>query len=104
MNFNKFTIKSQEVVQKALQIAQSNRNQVLEPVHLLKAVIDEADDMVKFIFRKLDLPATMIQRSLDEQITRLPKVSGGEPYCSSETNKVLEKVFRAVWSTRPSPS
>ena len=97
MNFNKFTIKSQEVVQKALQIAQSNRNQVLEPVHLLKAVIDEADDMVKFIFRKLDLPATMIQRSLDEQITRLPKVSGGEPYCSSETNKVLEKAdFIAV--------
>ena len=86
MNFQNFTIKSQEVVQKAVQIAQSNQNQVLEPVHLLKAVMSDDDSVVK-----LDLAATMIERSLDEQLSRLPKVSGGEPYLSSDSNKVFEK-------------
>ena len=91
MNFQNFTIKSQEVVQKAVQIAQSNQNQVLEPVHLLKAVMSDDDSVVKFVFQKLDVAATMIERSLDEQLSRLPKVSGGEPYLSSDSNKVFEK-------------
>ncbi len=91
MNFQNFTIKSQEVVQKAVQIAQSNQNQVLEPVHLLKAVMSDNDSVVKFVFQKLDVAATMIERSLDEQLSRLPKVSGGEPYLSSDSNKVFEK-------------
>ena len=91
MNFQNFTIKSQEVVQKAVQIAQSNQNQVLEPVHLLKAVMSDDDSVVKFVFQKLDVAATMIERSLDEQSSRLPKVSGGEPYLSSDSNKVFEK-------------
>ncbi|MDY5608480.1 MAG: ATP-dependent chaperone ClpB [Sodaliphilus sp.] len=91
MNFQNFTIKSQEVVQKAVQIAQSNQNQVLEPVHLLKAVMSDDDSVVKFVFQKLDVAATMIEHSLDEQLSRLPKVSGGEPYLSSDSNKVFEK-------------
>ena len=91
MNFQNFTIKSQEVVQKAVQIAQSNQNQVLEPVHLLKAVMSDDDSVVKFVFQKLDVAATMIERSLDEQLSRLPKVSGGEPHLSSDSNKVFEK-------------
>lgn len=91
MNFQNFTIKSQEVVQKAVQIAQSNQNLVLEPVHLLKAVMSDDDSVVKFVFQKLDVAATMIERSLDEQLSRLPKVSGGEPYLSSDSNKVFEK-------------
>lgn len=91
MNFQNFTIKSQEVVQKAVQIAQSNQNQVLEPVHLLKAVMSDDDSVVKFVFQKLDVAATMIERSLDEQLSCLPKVSGGEPYLSSDSNKVFEK-------------
>ena len=91
MNFQNFTIKSQEVVQKAVQIAQSNQNQVLEPVHLLKAVMSDDDSVVKFVFQKLDVAATTIERSLDEQLSRLPKVSGGEPYLSSDSNKVFEK-------------
>ena len=91
MNFQNFTIKSQEVVQKAVQIDQSNQNQVLEPVHLLKAVMSDDDSVVKFVFQKLDVAATMIERSLDEQLSRLPKVSGGEPYLSSDSNKVFEK-------------
>ena len=91
MNFQNFTIKSQEVVQKAVQIAQSNQNQVLEPVHLLKAVMSDDDSVVKVVFQKLDVAATMIERSLDEQLSRLPKVSGGEPHLSSDSNKVFEK-------------
>ena len=91
MNFNNFTIKSQQVVQKAIQLAESNSNQVIEPIHILQAVCAEADAMVKFIFQKLDLPAAIIQRAIDEQIARLPKVSGGQPYFSNESNQVLTK-------------
>lgn len=91
MNFNNFTIKSQQVVQKAIQLAESNSNQVIEPIHLLQAVCAEADAMVKFIFQKLDLPAAIIQRAMDEQIARLPKVSGGQPYFSNESNQVFTK-------------
>ncbi|MDD6901002.1 MAG: ATP-dependent chaperone ClpB [bacterium] len=91
MNFNNFTIKSQQVVQKAIQLAEINSNQVIEPIHLLQAVCAEADAMVKFIFQKLDLPAAIIQRAIDEQIARLPKVSGGQPYFSNESNQVLTK-------------
>ena len=91
MNFNNFTIKSQQVVQKAIQLAESNSDQVIEPIHLLQAVCAEADAMVKFIFQKLDLPAAIIQRAIDEQIARLPKVSGGQPYFSNESNQVLTK-------------
>ena len=91
MNFNNFTIKSQQVVQKAIQLAESNSNQVIEPIHLLQAVCAEADAMVKFIFQKLDLPTAIIQRAIDEQIARLPKVSGGQPYFSNESNQVLTK-------------
>lgn len=61
MNFQNFTIKSQEVVQKAVQIAQSNQNQVLEPVHLLKAVMSDDDSVVKFVFQKLDVELREIQ-------------------------------------------
>ena len=64
---------------------------MLEPVHLLKAVMSDDDSVVKFVFQKLDVAATMIERSLDEQLSRLPKVSGGEPYLSSDSNKVFEK-------------
>ena len=91
MNFNNFTIKSQQAEQKAIQLAESNSNQVIEPIHLLQAVCAEADAMVKFIFQKLDLPAAIIQRAIDEQIARLPKVSGGQPYFSNESNQVLTK-------------
>ena len=79
------------MVQKAIQLAESNSNQVIEPIHLLQAVCAEADAMVKFIFQKLDLPAAIIQRAIDEQIARLPKVSGGQPYFSNESNQVLTK-------------
>ncbi len=91
MTFNNYTIKAQEVIQKAVRIAQGNKNQALEPIHLLKAVLTEGDAVVKFIFQKLDIAPAMVERPLEEQLNRLPKVSGGENYLSGDTNKVLEK-------------
>ena len=90
MNFDNFTIKSQEIVQKAVQIARAGGNQALEPVHLLKAIIAEGDSVVKFIFQKLDISQAMVERPLEDELAKLPKVNGGEPYLSSDSSKVLE--------------
>ena len=92
MNFNNFTIKSQEVIQKAVQNCQSNGNQAIEPEHLLKALMDEGETVTKFIFQKLGVNSGMIESELERNIASLPKVSGGgEPYLSRETNDALQK-------------
>ena len=91
MNFNNFTIKSQEAVQKAVEITQRAGAQAIEPVALLKAVIDEGDSLVKFIFQKVGANARGIDASIDREIQRLPRVSGSEPYLSRSTNDVLQK-------------
>ncbi len=90
MNFDNFTIKSQKIVQKAVQIAQGSNNQAIEPLHLLKAILIEGDAVVKFIFQKLDISQTIVDRRLDEELSKLPKVNGGNPYLSNEANQVLE--------------
>ena len=91
MNFNNFTIKAQETVQKSVSIARSQGNQAIEPVHLLKAIMTEGDSVMKFLLQKLDIPSTMIERPLDEELKRLPHVNGGEPYLSNEASAALEK-------------
>ena len=91
MNFNNFTIKSQEVVQKAVQLTRSSGNQAIEPEHLLKALMVEGDAVVRFIFQKLDINPTNVEKALEAAMQRLPRVSGGEPYLSSDVSKVLEK-------------
>ncbi len=91
MNFNNFTIKAQEVVQKAVQLTRSSGNQAIEPEHLLKAVISEGDAVVRFIFQKLDINPMNVERPLEAALQRLPHVSGGEPYLSNNGSKVLEK-------------
>ena len=91
MNFNNFTIKSQEVVQKAVQLTRSSGNQAVEPEHLLKALIAEGDAVVRFIFQKLDINPMNVEKALETAMQRLPRVSGGEPYLSSDASKVLEK-------------
>ncbi len=90
MNFNNYTIKAQEVIQKAVTLAKNNGNQALEPVHLLKAVMTEGDTIVKFLLQKLDIAPTMIERPLDNELARLPRVNGGEPYLGNDANRVLE--------------
>lgn len=91
MNFNSFTIKSQEAIQKALELTRSAGQQQIEPVHLLKAIMLEGESLVKFIFQKVGANETQAARMLDQEIASLPKVSGGEPYLSRESNDVLQK-------------
>ena len=91
MNFNNFTIKAQEVVQKAVQLTRASGNQAVEPEHLFKAVLTEGDAVVRFIFQKLDINPANVERPLEAALQRLPRVSGGEPYLSNDGSKVLEK-------------
>ena len=91
MNFNNFTIKSQEVVQKAVQLTRQNGHQAIEPEHLLKALMSSGEGVVNFILRKLDIAPAMIERALDAALSHLPHVAGGEPYLSNDSTKVLEK-------------
>ena len=93
MNLNNFTIKSQEAVQQAVQLATQNGQQAIEAVHLLKGVIMTGESVTNFIFQKLGFNIQNLNRVLDAQISSLPKVSGGEPYLSSEANTVLQKAI-----------
>ncbi len=93
MNFNNFTIKSQEAIQKAVELTKNNGNQAIEPVHILKAVISEGESVAKFIFAKTGASLPMVTQAVDRDIAALPKVSGGEPYLSRESNDVLQKAI-----------
>ena len=91
MNFNNFTIKSQEAVQQAIQLVQSRGQQVIEPEHLLAGVLKVGENVTNFIFQKLGMNGQQIAMVLDRQIASLPKVTGGEPYLSRSANEVLQK-------------
>ena len=93
MNLNNFTIKAQEAVQQAVQLATQNGQQAIEAVHLLKGVIMTGESVTNFIFQKLGVNIQNLNRVLDAQSSSLPKVSGGEPYLSSEANAVLQKAI-----------
>ena len=93
MNFNNFTIKSQEAIQKAVEITRGAATQAIEPVALLKGVIDEGDSLVKFIFQKIGANIGSVTNAIDREISSLPKVSGGEPYLSRTANDVLQKAL-----------
>ena len=91
MKFKNFTIKSQEAIQKAVEITREAGQQAIEPVHLLKGVVQEGDSLVKFIFQKVGANINTVNMQLDREIASLPKVSGGEPYLSRVSNDVLQK-------------
>ena len=93
MTFDKFTIKAQEVVQEAVNSAQMNGQQTIEPVHLLKGVFVKAKDVASFIFQKLGVNASQIEMLADQEIKHLPRVQDGQPYLSNDTNKVLTKAM-----------
>ena len=94
MNFNNFTIKAQEAVQEAVNLVQARGQQAIEPVHLLQGVMKVGENVTNFIFQKLGLNAQQIALVVDRQIESLPKVSGGEPYLSRESNEVLQKAMQ----------
>lgn len=93
MNFNSFTIKSQEAIQKALELTRGAGQQQIEPVHLLKAIMLEGESLVKFIFQKVGANQALAMQQTDREISTLPKVSGGEPYLSRTSNDVLQKAL-----------
>ncbi len=93
MNFNNFTIKSQEAIQKAVELTRAAGAQSIEPVVLLKGVIDEGESLVKFIFQKIGANIAAVNAQIEREIAALPKVSGGEPYLSRTANDVLQKAL-----------
>ncbi len=93
MNLNNFTIKSQEVIQKAAEIAQGYSHQAVEPAHLLRAILDEGESITGFLLRKLGVNPGTFDAVLGRMLDSLPKVSGGEQYLSSSANRVLQKAL-----------
>ena len=93
MNFNNFTTKSQEAVQQAIDLAQAKSQQIIEPAHLLMGVMMKGEDVVQFLFGKTGIQPSVIQSAVEQIIAGYPRVSGGEPYFSRETNEVLQKAI-----------
>ncbi len=91
MNINKYTIKSQEALQSAIELARKAGNQAIEPVHLLTSILTLGDSLTDFLLSKLAIQRARLEESLQHMLSALPKVSGGEPYLSSDATKVLDK-------------
>ena len=89
MNFNNFTIKAQEAIQEAVNLVQTNGQQAIEPAHLMAGILKVGENVTNFIFQKLGLDGSRIQRLIDNEAASYPRVSGGEPYLSRETNEVV---------------
>lgn len=89
MKFDKFTIKTQETLQAAINIAQRNEQQTIQPIHLLAAMFETAKDVANYVLQKAGIQPQIITQAVGSEIAHLPRVSGGEPYLASETNKVL---------------
>ena len=91
MNFNNFTIKAQEAVQEAVNFVSKNGQQIIEPAHIMAGVLKVGENVTNFIFQKLGLNAQLMNNMVMSEAASKPKVSGGEPYLSRETNEVLQK-------------
>ncbi len=91
MNINKFTIKAQEALQNAVELSRRNGQQSVEAEHLFRALIDQGEDLCNFLFAKMGISRQMMIEGVETLISKLPKVSGGEPYLSQQLNKVLQK-------------
>jgi ATP-dependent Clp protease ATP-binding subunit ClpB len=91
MNFNNFTIKAQEAIQKASEIAQGNQQQAIETAHLLKGLLTVDENVVSYVLKKLNVNLNSVNQNLTEAIEKLPKVTGGEAYLSSSANSALQK-------------
>nr|WP_311467328.1 ATP-dependent chaperone ClpB [uncultured Porphyromonas sp.] len=91
MNINKYTIKSQEALQSAVELARKGGNQAIEPAHLLESLLSLGDSLTDFLLSKLAIQRSRLEDAVKKQLSSLPKVSGGEPYLSQETNKILDK-------------
>ena len=91
MDFNKFTIKAQEAIQEALNIAEQQGQQVIEPLHILCGILKSSEQIASFLLQKAGAHFENIKRQSDEAVRTLPKVSGGNPYLSRESNQLITK-------------
>jgi len=91
MNFNNFTIKAQEAVQKAIDLVQANSQQMIEPAHVLKGVMLVGENVTNFLFQKLGVNMRSLEAAVDREIESYPRVSGGEPMLSRDCNAVFQK-------------
>lgn len=96
MNFEKFTIKSQEALQKSAEIATGNQQQAIEPGHLLKAILETDENVTSYLIKKLNVNRTILDGKLSEVLNSYPKVSGQQPYLSSATNSVLQNAEKEL--------
>ncbi|MEN8249844.1 MAG: ATP-dependent chaperone ClpB [Bacteroidota bacterium] len=96
MNFDKYTIKSQEVLQKAIDIAQGNGQQAIEPGHVMHALLGVDENVLSFIFKKLNVNQNQLNTRLDEILNGYPKVSGQSPYLSNDANKVIQQAEKSL--------
>jgi ATP-dependent Clp protease ATP-binding subunit ClpB len=91
MNLNNYTIKSQEAIQQALQLAASNGHQAIETGHILKAILEVDENVTPFILKKLNINQVTFTKLIDSVIKSYPKVTGGQPYLSNAANQALTK-------------
>jgi ATP-dependent Clp protease ATP-binding subunit ClpB len=91
MNFNQYTIKSQEAINKAVEIAQANQHQAIEPAHILKGMFSVDENVIQFLFKKLNIAPQRIQEVNDALVMAYPKVQGGDPFFSRDSNQVFQK-------------
>ena len=96
MNFDKFTIKSQEAIQQALTIANMNGQQAIENGHILKAIMENDENVTPFILKKLGIIAEVFKKTLDSIVNSYPKVNGGQPYLSNYANQTIAKATSAL--------
>ena len=93
MNFNNFTIKVQEIVQKSVELVRSKEQQVIEPAHIMLSILTEAESIIHFLFQKMAVNAPNFRQMLEREIDSYPRVSGGEPYLGREANAVFQKAI-----------
>src|SRR6478736_5925323 len=96
MNFEKFTIKSQEALQKSAEIASSKQQLAIEPGHLLKAILETDENVSNYLFKKLNINGTILENKLEEILTAYPKASGQQPYLSGTTNTILQNAEKEL--------
>src|SRR5688500_15669969 len=96
MNFEKYTIKSQEAIQKSAEIAIGAHHQAIEPGHLLKAILATDENLIRYLVHKLNVNLALLDTKLDEVLHGYPNVTGQQPYLSSSTNSVLQQAEKEL--------
>src|SRR5882762_3786670 len=96
MNFEKFTIKSQEALQKSAEIATARQQQAIEPGHILKAILETDENVVDYLIKKLNINRPILENKLEEILNSYPKVSGTQSYLSTSSNAVLQNAEKEL--------